>query len=116
MLLTVGAVASVQVIDARAGLDAATMAAAASAARAPDPATAESVARSRFLSIVEGYPLSSSRLDIVSGQFGRSDQAIAIATGVVDISWASLVFPARLTLASRAAVPLEPWRTHRQPS
>jgi hypothetical protein len=116
MLLTVGAVAGMQVIDARAGLDAATMAAAASAARAPDPATAESVARSRFLSIVAGYPLRSSRLGIVSGQFGRSDQAIATATGVVDISWASLVFPARLTLASRATAPLEPWRTHRQPS
>jgi predicted negative regulator of RcsB-dependent stress response len=116
MLLTVGAVAGVQVIDARAGLDAATMAAAAAAARAPDSASAEIVAQNRFLAIVAGYPLRSPRLAVVSGQFGRNDQAIATATGVVDISWASLVFPARLTLASRATVPLEPWRTHRQSS
>jgi hypothetical protein len=116
MLLTVGAAADVQIIDARAGLDAATMAAAAAAARAPDPAGAESVAQTRFLAIVAGYPLRTPRLAVVSGQFSRNDQAIATATGVVDISWASLVFPARLTLASRAAVPLEPWRTHRNPS
>jgi hypothetical protein len=116
MLLTVGAVAGVQVIDARAGLDAATMAAAAAAARAPDPASAQSVAQTRFLAIVAAYPLRSPRLAVVSGEFSRSGEAIATATGVVDISWASLVFPARLTLASHATVPLEPWRTHRQSS
>ncbi|MGH7762113.1 MAG: hypothetical protein ACREOY_11985 [Candidatus Dormibacteraceae bacterium] len=113
MLLTVGAVASAEVIDARAGLDAATNAAAAAAARAPDPASAQSAARATFLSVVADYPLRSARLSIASGQFGRNDQVIAIATGAVDISWASLVVPERWTLSSRAVVQLEPWRTHR---
>jgi len=113
MLLTLGAVASVQVADARAGLDAATKAAAAEAARAPGQAIAESAARARFQSIVAGYPLTSTRLTITTGQFGRGDQVIAAATGAVDVSWASLVFPGRLTLVCRAAVPLESWRTHR---
>lgn len=116
MLLTLSAVAGGQVIDARAGLDAATNAAAAAAARAPDPASAQSAARTRFLSMVADYPLRSTRLSIASGEFGRQDQVIAIATGAVDISWASLVFPGSLTLASRATVPLESWRTHRSSS
>ena len=113
MLLTVGAVASAEVIDARTGLDAATNAAAAAAARAPDPASAQSAARATFSSVVADYPLRSARLSIASGQFGRNDQVIAIATGAVDISWASLVVPERWTLSSRATVQLEPWRTHR---
>lgn len=116
MLLTLGAVGSVQVVEASAGLDAATKAAAAAAARAPDPVSAESAARARFLSIVAGYPLSSPRLSIASGKFGRDDQVIATATGAVDLAWASLVLPGRLTLASRATVPLESWRSHRSSS
>jgi Flp pilus assembly protein TadG len=116
MLLTLGAVAGAQVIDARAGLEAATEAAAAEAARAPDPATADRAARARFQSMVAGYPLKSPSLSITSGQFGRKDEVIATASSAVDISWASLVFPGRLTLAWRAAVPLESWRTHRPSS
>jgi Flp pilus assembly protein TadG len=113
MLLTLGAVASVQVIDARAGLEAATNAAAAAAARAPDPATADSAGHARFQSMIAGYPLSSPRLNITSGQFGRKDHVVAAATGAVDIAWAPFVLPGRLTLACRAVVPLESWRTHR---
>jgi len=113
MLLTLGAVASAQVIDAHAGLNAATKAAAAEAARAPDPVSADHAARVRFQSMVASYPLSSALLSITSGRFGRNDEVIATASGDVDISWASLVFPGRLTMACRAAVPLESWRTHR---
>lgn len=112
VLLTLGSVAGVQVIDARAGLDAATNAAAAAAARAPDPASAQRAASARFSSMVADYPLRSPRLSIASGEFGRKDQVIAIGTGGVDVSWASLVFPGRLTLSARATVQLEPWRTH----
>lgn len=114
MLLTLGTVAGGQVIDARAGLDAATNAAAAAAARAPDPASAQSAAHARFQSMIAGYPLTSTRLSVASGEFGRGDQVVAIATGVVDVSWASLVFAQRLTMSSRAAVQLERWRSHRE--
>jgi len=76
LLLTLGAVASVQLIDARAGLDAATKAAAAAAARAPDPATADSSARARFESMVAGFPLSSTQLSLSVGKFGRTDASL----------------------------------------
>jgi Flp pilus assembly protein TadG len=113
MLLALGAVASVQVIDARAGLEAATQAAAAEAARAPDPATAQIAARTRFDSMVASYPLRSPRVSISIGRFSRTEGVVASATGAVDISWEALVFPGGLTLAVRATVPLESWRSHR---
>jgi hypothetical protein len=113
MLLALGAVASVQVIDARAGLEAATQAAAAEAARASDPANAAIAATTRFDSMVAGYPLRSPRVSISIGTFSRTDEVVANATGAVDISWASLIFPRQLTLDFRATIPLESWRTHR---
>lgn len=113
LLLALGAVATAQVIDAQAGLEAATRAAAAAAARAPDPATAKAAAQARFVSMVAGYPLSSTDLRITLGKFSRTDQVIASASGSVDVSWASLVFPKRFALESRAAVSLESWRTRR---
>jgi Flp pilus assembly protein TadG len=114
MLLTLGGVASVQVIDARAGLEAATQAAAAEAARAPDLASAERFGRIRFDSMVASYPLRSPHITIAIARFSRTDEVVANATSGVDISWASLVFPSQLTLAVRATVPLEWWRSHRQ--
>jgi Flp pilus assembly protein TadG len=113
MLLALGAVASVQVIDARAGLEAATQAAAAEAARAPDPANAAIAATTRFDSMVTSYPLHSPRVSISIGTFSRTDEVVASATGAVDISWASLIFPRQLTLDFQAIVPLESWRSHR---
>jgi Flp pilus assembly protein TadG len=112
MLLTLGAAAAVQVIDASAGLQAATQAAAAEASRAPDAASAESAARARFQSVLADYPLRSPHLSITAGDFSRTDEVIATSSGAVDISWAELFFPGRLTLNSRAAVPLESWRSH----
>jgi hypothetical protein len=112
LLLTVGAAAGVQVVDARAGLEAATEAAAAEASRAPDPASAETEAQARFASMAAGYPLSSAHLSLTIGKFSRTDEVEATATGTVDISWAALVFPRQLTLESHAAVPLESWRSH----
>jgi len=111
VLLTLGTAAAVQVLDASAGLQAATQAAAAEAARAPDAVTAERAARARFQAMVEDYPLRSPYVSISSGGFSRTDEAIALASGAVDISWAGLIFPGRLTLSSRAAVPLESWRS-----
>jgi Flp pilus assembly protein TadG len=113
LLLALGAAAGVQILDARAGLDAATQAAAAEAAREPDPTSAESEAQARFTSMAAGYPLSSAHLSVSVGKFSRTDEVVVTSTGTVDISWAALVFPRRLTLESHAAVPLESWRSHR---
>ena len=114
MLVTLGAVATVQVVDARAGLEAATQVAAAEAARAPDLASARAGGQSRFASMVAAYPLSSAHLSLALGKFSRADEVVATASGAVDISWAALIFPGRLMLESRATVPLEPWRSHSQ--
>jgi Flp pilus assembly protein TadG len=116
MLLALGAVASVQVVDARVGLDAATEAAAAVAARSPDPVSAQSAARARFLSVVASYPLSSARLNLSFGKFDRSDVVLASASGSVDVSWAALVIPTGFTLESHCATPIESWRSRRQPA
>jgi hypothetical protein len=113
LLLTLGAAATVQVVDARAGLEAATQAAAAEAARAPGPALAASEAQARFASVIGGYPLSSARLTITFGQFNRADEVVASASAGVDVTWAAVVFPRVMILQSRATVPLEPWRSHR---
>ncbi|HXI95084.1 MAG TPA: TadE/TadG family type IV pilus assembly protein, partial [Candidatus Acidoferrum sp.] len=59
VLLTLGTAAAVQVVDASAGLQAATQAAAAEASRAPDAATAERTALARFEVMVADYPLRS---------------------------------------------------------
>jgi Flp pilus assembly protein TadG len=116
MLLTLGAVGIGQVVDAHAGLDAATRAAAAAAARAPDAASAERVARARFRSIVASYPLGSAHLSLSVGKFGRSDVVSATASATVEVSWAALVIPSRLTLESHCAIPIESWRSRPQPS
>lgn len=113
LLLTLGAVATVQIVDARAGLEAATQAAAAQAARAPSPALATSQAQARFASMIAGYPLRSAHLTITLGQFNRTDEVIATASGGVDVAWAALVFPRVAILQCRATVPLEQWRSHR---
>jgi hypothetical protein len=62
--------------------------------------------------MVASYPLRSAHLSIALGQFNRTDQVVATAVGTVDISWAALLLPGRLTLESRASVPLESWRSH----
>ncbi|HEY4914424.1 MAG TPA: TadE/TadG family type IV pilus assembly protein [Candidatus Dormibacteraeota bacterium] len=116
VLLTLGTAAAVQVIDASAGLQAATQAAAAEASRAPDAASGESAASARFQSMVADYPLRSPHLSITVGQFSRTDEAVATASGTVDISWAGMVFPRQLMLNSRAVIPLESWRSHRPAS
>lgn len=116
ILLALGAVAGVQVVDAAAGLDAATKAAAAQAARAPDPGSAESAALARFQSIVASYPLSSAHLKLSIGTFDRGDLVLASASGTVDVSWAAPVVLGKLTLESHCSIPIESWRSHRQSS
>jgi Flp pilus assembly protein TadG len=113
ILLTLGVAAGVQAIDARAGLEAATQAAAAEAARAPDQSSAEKDAQARFASIVAAYPLRAARLSLSLGNFNRSAAVLAVSSGTVEVGWAALVFPKTLTLESRYTVPIETWRSHR---
>jgi Flp pilus assembly protein TadG len=111
LLLTLGSVATVQIVDAYAGLHAATQAAAAEAARAPDVARAQGAAQARFSSIVAGYALGSTSLRVTFGRFSRTDEVVAISSGTVGVAWAALLFPRTVMLQARAVVPLETWRS-----
>ena len=114
MLLALGGAATVRVADAHAGLSAATQAAAAAAARSPDPVSARLAAEDRFLSVLGGYPVQSPVLRLTLGSFNRADEITATSSGWVDIGWASmLLLPGRVNLESKAVVHIESWRTHR---
>lgn len=113
ILLALGVAAVVQVQNGAAGLDAATIAAASAAARAPDPASADALARSRFADVVAGYPLSGATIRISVGSFDRATDVTATSLAFVEVGWAALVPSRRVDLRSRAVMRLEPWRTHR---
>jgi Flp pilus assembly protein TadG len=117
VLLALGTVATVQIADARAGLEAATQEAASAAARAPDGATAVAAAQVRFSSVVAGYPVRSATLSVSVGGFDRGGQVTASSSALVDLGWAAfLLLPSHMTLQSRVVLRLEPWRTHRASS
>ena len=114
VLLALGTVAAVQLAGARAGLDAATQAAADAAARAPDAATAVEAGRERFSSVIAGYPVASTSLTLSVGDFARTGSVMASSSARVDVAWAAfLLLPGRVTLRSVVVVAIEPWRTRR---
>jgi hypothetical protein len=113
VLLAVGVAAVVQVEDARAGLEAATHAAASVAARAPDAVIANSAAHARFAAVVGAYPLHGATLQLSFGSFIRGDEVTVTSEALVDVGWAGLVLPRQLQVKSRAVVRLEQWRSHR---
>jgi Flp pilus assembly protein TadG len=115
VLLALGVAALVQLADASAGLDAATHAAASAAARAPDPITANAAARSRFAAVVAAYPLRGATVEIALGGFSRGMDVMVTTHAYVDVAWAGLVLPHHFEVRSRAALRVEPWRTHRAP-
>lgn len=112
MVLALGTVATVEIVDARAGLEAATQAAAADAAGAPDPVTGERNAQARFAAVIAAYPVRSALLRVTFGGFDRTDEVAATSSGQVDLSWSVLGLPGALALESRVAIPLEAWRSH----
>ncbi len=111
LALAAGTVATVEIVDARAGLEAATQAAAAEAASAPDLASAEHGAQARFAAVIAGYPIRSALLQVTLGGFGRADDVVATSSGQVDPFWSVLDLPGALTLESRVTIPIEPWRS-----
>ncbi len=113
LLLSLGAVAGVQVASARGGLDAATQAAAEAAARAANAEKASVVAHARFRAIVDNYPMQSATLVVTVGNFDRNGSVSASSTASIDIAWAAfLMLPSHVTLRSEVRLPLEFWRSH----
>ncbi|HUZ88046.1 MAG TPA: TadE/TadG family type IV pilus assembly protein [Candidatus Baltobacterales bacterium] len=112
VLLALGAAAIAQIADARAGLDAATQAAAAVAARSADPSSAREAAQAQFDAVVAAYPLDGCTLRLDLGTFGRNGVVHAASSGSIDLAWASLLpFPAQVHLEASSAADLEPYRT-----
>jgi len=115
LLLGLGTAAVVEIADASSGLRAATEAAVAAAARAPDPATAETAGQSRFAAVVAAYPVKSPALRFMTAGFTRGSTLTATSTGTVDLRWESMaVVPADVAIAAQATMRIEPWRS-RQP-
>jgi Flp pilus assembly protein TadG len=111
-LLALGAVALVQVADARQGLEAATQAAAAAAARAPDADTAKSAAAQGFMEIVSTYPLGRPVLRVTLGGFERSGLLIAESSASVELGWGGFLgLPNRIVLHCTAETRVEAWRS-----
>ncbi|HEY2598777.1 MAG TPA: TadE/TadG family type IV pilus assembly protein [Candidatus Dormibacteraeota bacterium] len=113
LLLTLGTLASVQVASARAGLDAATQAAAEAAARAPSAGAASTVAEVRFREVIADYPVRSATLVVSVGDFDRKGNVAASSSASVDLAWAAfLLLPSQLPLHSEVRLRLESWRSH----
>lgn len=116
LLLALGGAALARLADARAGLDAATAASVAEAARAQDPEAARSVAAMRFAALVAGYPIDEAALSLDLGDFRRGSIASAVGTARVSLAFAPVPgLPRQAVLHSTARAVLEPWRSRVAP-
>jgi Flp pilus assembly protein TadG len=113
LVLALGTVASVQVASARAGLEAATQAAAEAAARAPNAEAAQAAAEVRFRDVIAGYPVRSATLAVSVGGFDRNGSMAASSSASIDLAWAAfLLLSSQVTLHSQVRLQLESWRSH----
>ena len=112
LALGLGVPAVVRVVDANAGLHAATEAAAGAAARAADASAAEATAQTRFAAVIALYPVRSSSLVVSLDDFSRGTTITATATGIVDIGWETMaLLPAHIVIEAKAEARAEPWRS-----
>ena len=112
LILGLGVVGVTEVADGGAGLNAATEAAVAAAARAPDYGAAQFAAQQRFAAVVAAYPLRAPTLALDDRGFARGSSITATATAFVDLGWEAMaVVPARVDLSASATARVEPWRT-----
>lgn len=116
LLLALGGVALARLADARAGLDAATAAAAAEAARAQDPTSAGAAAERRFATVIAPYPVDRGALLVDLGDFQRGGLVRATGSATVSLAFAPLPgLPRAIGLRSRAEAVIEPWRSRVSP-
>lgn len=112
LVLGVGTVAAVQVFDAKNGLQAATDAAVAAAARAPDAGSAAAAAQNVFESVAASYPLQAVDLSVESNGFDRGASIAGESSATVDIAGESIAFlPAHITIRAHATAVVEPYRS-----
>ena len=111
LALALGSAAMVRLADARAGLDGATAAAVADAARQASAPAAAACAQQRFDEVVAGYGLTSPHL-VLSGFFARGSMYHATATADLALDFVPLWFvPRTVRLTAHAESWVEPWRS-----
>src|SRR5579862_237373 len=113
-MLALGSAALLRLTDAKSGLDGATAAAVADAARQETASAASTCAQARFAAIAAEYPLQTAQLTL-TGTFARGSMYSASARARVDLSFVPLWFlPRSLPLTARASALVEPWRSRSQ--
>ena len=114
LLLALGSAALLRLVDAKSGLDGATAAAVADAARQSDASQASLCGRQRFSAVVAQYPLRSPQVTL-SGSFARGSFYAATGRATVDLSFVPLWFlPRSVALQARAQALVEPYRSRAQ--
>jgi hypothetical protein len=114
LVLALGAAALLRLADAKSGLDGATAAAVADAARQASASAAASCADQRFAAIAAEYPLTLPRL-MLTGTFARGSVYAGSAAAQVDLSFVPLWFlPRSIGIESQASALVEPWRSRAQ--
>lgn len=114
LALSLGSAAVIRLADAKSGLDGATAAAVADAARQVSPAAAAQCAQQRFTGIVGAYPLVTPRLEL-SGAFDRGSIYRGQSWATVDLAFVPLWFlPGTVQVQSSAQAMVEPWRSRAQ--
>lgn len=114
LMLALGSAALLRLADAKSGLDGATAAAVADAARQSTASNASACARQRFSAITAEYPLRQPQL-VLTGSFARGSMYVATARAAVDLSFVPLWFlPRSVPIQAMAKALVEPWRSRSQ--
>jgi Flp pilus assembly protein TadG len=114
LMLALGSAALLRLTDAKSGLDGATAAAAADAARQSSLSAAATCARQRFGAVLAGYPVEGAQLTL-NGTFARGSLYTAAARAAVDLSFVPVWFlPRSVPIQAQARALVEPWRSRAQ--
>lgn len=116
LMLALGSAALLRLVDAKSGLDGATSAAVADAARQVTATDASLCGQHRFSAITAQYPLRSAQLEL-TGSFARGSTYAGSGRATVDISFVPLWFlPRSVNVRAQAQALVEPYRSRsRQP-
>ena len=116
LMLALGSAALLRLVDAKSGLDGATAAAVADAARQVTATNASLCGQQRFSAIAAQYPLRGAQLTL-AGSFARGSFYAGTGRATVDISFVPLWFlPRSVPIRVQAQALVEPYRSRaRQP-
>jgi Flp pilus assembly protein TadG len=112
LAIGLGSVAVIRLADARMGLEVATSAAAATAARAAGPAEARAAGQDRFDRIARAYAFRKTVVSVDTDRFQRGGTVRVTSSAQVDLAFAPVPgIPSRLLLQAAAGAEVERWRS-----